>query len=39
MSVIGLAREAAATFNVPLNVNKPEFKGIDGNINRLQTFS
>ena len=35
MSVIGLAREAAATFNVPLNVNKPEFKGIDGNINDI----
>ena len=35
MSVIGLAREASATFNVPLNVNKPEFKGIDGNISDI----
>ncbi|MDO5125497.1 MAG: phenylalanine--tRNA ligase subunit beta [Ruminococcus sp.] len=32
MSVIGLAREAAATFNVPFDVKKPEFKGVDGNI-------
>ena len=35
MSVIGLAREASATFNVPLNVKKPEFKGIDENINNI----
>lgn len=35
MSVIGLAREASATFNVPLNVNKPEFKGIEGNISDI----
>ncbi|MBQ9375133.1 MAG: phenylalanine--tRNA ligase subunit beta [Ruminococcus sp.] len=35
MSVIGLAREAAATFNAPLNVKKPEFKGIDGNIDDM----
>ncbi len=34
MSVIGLAREAAATFDVPLNVKKPEFKGVDGDINK-----
>ncbi|MDE6149137.1 MAG: phenylalanine--tRNA ligase subunit beta, partial [Ruminococcus sp.] len=35
MSIIGLARETAATFNVPLNVPKPEFKGIDGDINDI----
>lgn len=35
MSIIGLAREAAATFNVPLNVPKPEFKGIDGSISDI----
>lgn len=35
MSVIGLAREASATFNVPLNVKTPEFKGIDENINDM----
>lgn len=35
MSIIGLAREAAATFNVPLNVPKPEFKGVDGDINEM----
>lgn len=32
LSVLGLAREASATFGVPLNVKKPSFKGIDGNI-------
>lgn len=32
MSVIGLAREAHATFNVPFNVKEPVFKGIDGKI-------
>ena len=35
LSVIGLAREASATFKTPLNVKKPEFKGIDGNINDI----
>lgn len=35
LSVIGLAREASATFNKPLNIPQPEFKGIDGNINDL----
>ncbi|MBR6338301.1 MAG: phenylalanine--tRNA ligase subunit beta [Ruminococcus sp.] len=30
LSVIGLARETAATFGLPLNVKKPEYKGIDG---------
>ncbi len=33
LSVIGLAREASATFNTPLNVKEPEFKGIGGDIN------
>lgn len=32
MSVIGLAREAAATFDLPLKLKQPEFKGIGGNI-------
>lgn len=35
MSVIGLARETAATFNTKLNVKKPEYKGIDGKISDL----
>ena len=30
LSVIGLARETAATFGKPLNLKKPEYKGIDG---------
>ncbi|MDR2558959.1 MAG: phenylalanine--tRNA ligase subunit beta [Oscillospiraceae bacterium] len=43
LSVIGLAREAAATFNLPLSseylaaegtpVKKPAFKGVDGDLN------
>ncbi len=32
-SVLGLAREAAATFDLALNIKEPEFKGIPGNIN------
>ncbi|SFB95984.1 phenylalanine--tRNA ligase subunit beta [Ruminococcus albus] len=35
MSVIGLARETAATFDKELKVKKPEFKGIDGDINEM----
>ena len=35
MSVLGLAREAAATFNVPFNVKTPEYKGIDEDINEM----
>ena len=35
MSVLGLAREASATFNVPKNIKTPEFKGIDENINDM----
>lgn len=33
LSVIGLARETAATYNLPLNVKAPEFKGVDGDVN------
>jgi len=33
LSVIGLAREASAAFNLPLDVKKPAFKGTDGDIN------
>ncbi len=33
MSVIGLARETAATFNLPADIKEPSYKGIDGNIN------
>lgn len=35
LSVIGLARETAATYNLPLNVKAPEFKGVDGDINDM----
>lgn len=35
LSVIGLARETAATFNTKINVKKPEFKGVDGDINDI----
>lgn len=35
LSVIGLARETAATYNLPLNVKAPEFKGVDGDINSM----
>ena len=34
LSVIGLAREAHATFNKPLKLNPPVFKGIDLDINK-----
>lgn len=34
LSVIGLAREASATFKTPLNVKEPSFKGVDGDINK-----
>lgn len=33
LSVVGLARETAATFNLPLNVSTPTVKGCNGNIN------
>lgn len=32
LSVLGLAREASATFGVPMNVKEPSFRGIDGDI-------
>lgn len=32
MSVIGLAREAGATFDVPVELKKPQYKGVDGDI-------
>lgn len=35
MSIIGLAREASATFIKPLNIKKPEFKGVDEDINDI----
>ncbi len=35
LSVIGLARETAATYNLPLNVKAPEYKGVEGDINEL----
>ena len=35
MSVIGLARETAATFDKELKVKAPEFKGVDGDINDM----
>ncbi|MGN0655466.1 MAG: phenylalanine--tRNA ligase subunit beta [Ruminiclostridium sp.] len=34
LSVLGLAREASATFKTPLNVKEPTFKGIDCDINK-----
>ncbi|MBQ4515645.1 MAG: phenylalanine--tRNA ligase subunit beta [Clostridia bacterium] len=33
LSVIGLARETAVTFDRPFNVKVPEVKGVDGDIN------
>jgi phenylalanyl-tRNA synthetase beta chain len=32
-SVTGLARETSATFDLPLNIPEPVFKGVDGDIN------
>lgn len=37
MSVIGLAREAAATFNVAAEIKEPQFKGVDGDINEIMS--
>lgn len=34
LSVIGLAREVAATFKFPLNVKAPEYKGVDDDITK-----
>jgi phenylalanyl-tRNA synthetase beta chain len=33
LSVIGLAKEAGATFNLPVNLKKPAFSGVDGELN------
>lgn len=33
LSVVGLARETAATFNLPFNISDPKVKGCNGNIN------
>ncbi|MCC8136178.1 MAG: phenylalanine--tRNA ligase subunit beta, partial [Ruminococcus sp.] len=35
LSVIGLARETAATFNLPVSVPVPSFKGVDGDISSM----
>lgn len=35
LSVIGLARETAATYNLPLNVKAPEFKGVEGDVDSM----
>lgn len=35
LSVTGLARETSATFNLPLNIPVPSFKGVDGDINEF----
>lgn len=35
LSVTGLARETAATYNLPLNIPVPSFKGVDGNIDEM----
>lgn len=35
LSVLGLAREAAATFKLPFNYSEPTFKGGDGDINSV----
>ena len=37
LSVLGLAQEASATFKTPLNYKEPEFKGVDGDINKELT--
>ncbi len=35
LSVTGLARETAATFNLPLHIPVPSFRGVNGDINQL----
>ena len=35
LAVLGLARETAATFDVPLNIKEPQFKGAGGDINDI----
>ncbi len=39
LSVLGLAREASATFGLPYNVKEPTFKGAGGDINSELTVS
>lgn len=39
LSVLGLAREAHATFDIPLNIKQPEFKGVDGDISKELTVT
>ncbi len=39
LSVLGLARETAATFDLPLNIKEPEFKGAGGDINDILKVS
>ena len=35
LAVLGLARETHATFDRPLKIKAPEFKGVDGDINSM----
>ncbi|MCM1522943.1 MAG: phenylalanine--tRNA ligase subunit beta [Ruminococcus sp.] len=35
LSVIGLARETAATFDLPISIKEPEFKGAGGDVNEF----
>ena len=35
LSVLGLAREVAATYDIPLNIKAPEVKGCGGDVNEL----
>ena len=35
LSVLGLSREVAATYNIPLNIKAPEVKGCGGDVNEL----
>lgn len=35
LSVTGLAHEASATFNIPLNIPEPKYSGVDGDINEM----
>ncbi len=37
LSVTGLAREAAATFNIKADIKEPTFKGVDGDINEIMS--
>ena len=34
LSVLGLAQEASATFDIPMNYTEPSFKGVDGDITK-----